>query len=189
MPVWGALECTYSFHGTRYAACRQVGREPNRFLLGGHGRALVVPQSARWVEGVFRRPLLSAKSLGMRILSHVKSGGMHGLFLFFIFWGGASRFDLRQTSPPGARPPSRNSGRCHGGVFRNSSRVPRALSVSRCSPCSARTDGCLLGDDRGGPVGIGDGDRVLAPVPCGGRGEVLEEFGNEVSFINLLPFL
>jgi len=49
---WGTGVCTYSFHGTRYAACCQVGREPNGFLLGRHGRPLVIQRFAEGVVGV-----------------------------------------------------------------------------------------------------------------------------------------
>lgn len=37
---WSVTKCTYSFHSTCYAAGRQVGRKPNRFLLRRHGRVL-----------------------------------------------------------------------------------------------------------------------------------------------------
>ena len=49
--VFGEVNGTHRFHSTRDAACRQVRREPNWFLLGGHDDAPVMQGSARYVEG------------------------------------------------------------------------------------------------------------------------------------------
>ena len=69
-----------------------------------------------------------------------------------------------------------------------------ALSHSPCVFCAGAVRRAMHGRYMvvswadGRELSSGDGDRgcSLAPVHCGGRGEVLEEFGKGVSFINLL---
>lgn len=45
---------THCFHSARDASCRQMRREPNWFLLGGHDDAPVMQGYAKWIEGGLR---------------------------------------------------------------------------------------------------------------------------------------
>jgi len=66
------------------------------------------------------------------------------------------------------------------------SQVARTFFVLRFSAVRCTDVRCDACESSGGD---GNRGRALTPVHCGGRGEVLEGFGNGISFINLLSFV
>jgi len=136
---------------------------------------------------VFRRPFLPSRLRGVRLLLHVKIRRGRDARIIFLYFFGADPRQISAPASPLVIPAAAIVVFCVSELFHE---FPVRFLSSRCSSCDARTPAvCLL--DWAYELSGGDGDRgpALAPVHCGGRGEVLEELGNGISFINFFSFV